>query len=418
MRLKKKHIFFDTLLLFLLVLSGGSLFFKAARNELSIALFFLSLFVLFFMGKKLIKSIFNSSLFVFLIFSFIVILNYVFSQFVSGEQQFIKYAFHIMNILSCLLILTHFKNNRNQEYFLNRVRYILNIVLYYSIINFFAYFFVKSNLTDFIGGYNDDLIAHTYKYLFFFDLERNVFDFFGLEIIRNQGWFWEPGINQIYLNLLLYLEGFVFKRGKWTVPLIVFAIITTYSTTGIFIMIFLLSVIFINSIKRNPFLYIGLALLISYPLYYLGKSNFDNKAGQNVSSMNKRLFDLVQPLSIALNNPMTGVGLDAEHFQKYRSVYYLDNETQSFLTLETTEKGSSNSITFLLAATGFPMGLFLLYCFFKQDLFTHRKKIFMLVITISVLSEPLLLRPFFLLFIISGMFHIVSRFTNHKPSLA
>ena len=253
--------------------------------------------------------------------------------------------------------------------------------------------------------------------MFFYGLDRNVFDFFGFELIRNQGWFWEAGINQIYLNILLYLEGFVFKRGKWTIPLIVFTIVTTYSTTGIFIMILLLGFIFIKSIKRNPWLYIFPLLVISYPLYHVGKTNFENKVSERVSSMNKRIFDLVQPLSIAAENPITGIGLDAEHFQRYRSEYYLDNNTQSFLTLSSTEKGSSNSITFLIAATGIPMSLFLLYCFFKQDLFSHRKNIFLAVITISVLSEPLLLRPFFLIFIVSGMFLVISKFTNHKKEL-
>jgi len=361
------------------------------------------------MGKHIKKSIFHASLFTLVGFSFLILLNYIV---VPVDQSFLKYGFHLMNITSCVLIFTHFKNNRNQEYFLDRMRYILKIILYFSIINFLSYFIVKSQLKDLYGGYNNEFIAQTYNYLFFFDIEKNTSNFFGIELIRNQGWFWEPGINQIYLNILLYLEGFVFKRGKWTIPLIVFAIITTYSTTGIFIMIIILFFIFLKSIKKKPVLYILLGLLIAYPLYYLAKSNFENKSVENASSMNKRIFDLVQPLSIAADNPISGIGLDLEHFQRYRSEYNQQEWIQNLVTMETTEKGSSNSITFLIAATGIPVSFFLLYCFFTQSLFTYRKKIFLIIIIISSMSEPLLLRPFFLILIISGMFRLFLKFTK------
>ena len=158
--------------------------------------------------------------------------------------------------------------------------------------------------------------------MFFYNLEKPTFNFFGIELVRNQGWFWEPGVNQVYLNILLYLEGFVFKRGKWIIPLIILAIITTYSTTGIFIMMIVLIPLFIKFIKRNPLLYIILGLLIIYPLFRIAQTNFEDKSSDNVSSMNKRIFDLVQPLMIAVDHPFTGVGLDIEQFQKYRSEYF------------------------------------------------------------------------------------------------
>ena len=61
----------------------------------------------------------------------------------------------------------------------------------------------------------------TFYYLFYFEPVKHAFSFLGLELIRNQGWFWEPGVLQVYLNILLYLEGFIFKRKKVTLFLIV-----------------------------------------------------------------------------------------------------------------------------------------------------------------------------------------------------
>jgi len=81
---------------------------------------------------------------------------------------------------------------------------------------------------------------------------------------------------------------------------------------------------------------------------------------------------------------------------------------------KTTEKGSSNSVMFLLAATGFPTALLLIYMFFKQQLVTQRKKLFTFIIFISILSEPLLLRPFFFMFIVSGFAYTFNKFTSYK----
>ena len=52
MRITNTHKFFDTLLLSLLVMSGGGLLFVFQRNNLSFLLLFLAIFVLVFMGKK------------------------------------------------------------------------------------------------------------------------------------------------------------------------------------------------------------------------------------------------------------------------------------------------------------------------------------------------------------------------------
>ena len=407
--------FFDTLLLTLLIFSGGSLLFVFHRNLFSVILLLVALFSILFLGQQIKKSVFNASFFTLILFSSLILLNYILA---NPDHKFLKYGFHLMNLTSCILILVHFKNNRTSKYFLSKVRHILRVVLYFSIFNFLAYFFIKDSLFPSYGGWNNEYVVDTFKYVFFYNLEKPTFNFFGIELVRNQGWFWEPGVNQVYLNILLYLEGFVFKRGKWIIPLIILAIVTTYSTTGIFIMMIVLIPLFIKFIKRNPLLYIILGLLIIYPLFRIAQTNFEDKSSDNVSSMNKRIFDLVQPLMIALDHPFTGVGLDIEQFQKYRSEYFLDDDTQSLLAVQNTQKGSTNSVTFLVAATGFPISLFLIYCLFKQNLFTHRKEVFMSIIFISVLSEPLLLRPFFLILIVSGMFLFLSRFTNHRKKMA
>ena len=98
--------------------------------------------------------------------------------------------------------------------------------------------------------------------------------------------------------------------------MLIIAIITTYSTTGIFIMIILLVFIFWSYIRKNP-LTIIFAISLSLPLYYVAETNIENKTtGERSSSFQKRYLDLVQPLAIARAYPITGVGLDRDYFQK------------------------------------------------------------------------------------------------------
>ena len=40
---------------------------------------------------------------------------------------------------------------------------------------------------------------------------------------------------------------------------------------------------------------------------------------------------MIQPTAIAFKHPLTGVGLDREHFQKYRSEFLMDDDFGSFI---------------------------------------------------------------------------------------
>ena len=412
MRLTIKYKLFDSLLLLLLVFSTGGLLFAFHRNLFSVMLFSLSVFSLLFMGKRINKSVFNTSLLSLMLFCLIICVNFIYSL---GAQSYIKYGFHLLNVSSCVFILTHFINNRDAVYFLKRLRWVLRLILYYSICNFLFYFLVKGNL--FPITYNTDKILYTFNYIFFYNPDRSAWNILGLEFVRNQGWFWEPGINQIYLNILLYLEGFVFKRNRWIISLIVVAIFSTYSTSGIIVMILLLLLIFKSSIKQNPIL-IFLAISVVIPFYFIAKSNVIEKL--ETSSFQKRYFDLIQTISIIKDYPLTGIGLDDSFFSDFRSSHFINNNllnsfeesTSLELRAKSTDKGSSNSITYLILATGIPISSFLLYCMFKQTLFPNRKRILMMIVFVSVFTEPLLLRPFFLILIVSGMMSFFNKFTK------
>ena len=432
MKITRTYKFFDTLLITLLVLSGGGLLFVYFKKPASVALCILSLFICIFFGRKLNKGLFNTGILSLVTFSSIILFTYAVSPF---NQEFIKYVFYLLNGLSCVLIYIHISNNRNLTYFYERMRVVLRIILYFSLANFLFGFFLGYGFLKALPWWNGEYheVQH-FNYLFFYESIKHKYTVFGLDFVRNQGWFWEPGVNQVYLNLLLYLEGFVFKnRVRWIIPIIVFAIITTFSTSGLIIMSLLLLSMYVNSIikyivKGNPVIIILFSLFFILPSYYIVQkvvvpNIVDKTTGDQESSFQKRVFDLVQCPCIAADYPLTGVGLDKIAFSEFRAEYimsdnckalsnYLEELTGFEFKATQSNKGSSNSITGLMAKIGFIFSFILIFFFFRQNLFYIRKGIFTLVILVSVSFEPLLLRPFFLILIISGMFSFFNKFTK------
>jgi hypothetical protein len=148
-------------------------------------------------------------------------------------------------------------------------------------------------------------------------------------------------------------------------------------------------------------------------------------SGDREASFQKRYFDLVQPFFIALQHPITGIGLDLTKFQEYRSEFYvnstslnlLQDEVGVDLKMSNTKEGSSNHFMFILAAMGFPTGLFFIYMLFKQRLITVRKHMLIAIIVLALMSSPLLLRPFFFVFIMSGIAHAMGKIILYKKQL-
>ena len=146
--------------------------------------------------------------------------------------------------------------------------------------------------------------------------------------------------------------------------------------------------------------------------------------GETEGSFQKRLIDLTQPFFIALENPLTGVGLDIDRFQEVREEFYINTNINNILGIvgvqqdsETTSKGSTNSVMYLLAGMGFPTSILFIYMLIKQHLINRDKLIWFIIIFVSVMSEPLLLRPFFFFFVISGFYHFFSKIITHKKRL-
>ena len=415
-----KQRMIDSLIVFMLIMSTGGLLFVFNRN-LSYLIFFTILgFSFSFLTKKLKKITIFSSMLTFLFIVSLFLINYIFA---FNEQAENKYLYYLMVVLTSVLTLLFFHNNRTKNIMIERVYFVLKIITFHSILNFIAFFIIGDRLSIITSMYHE---CETFLNIFFYTTERGFFTFFGVEMCRNQGLFWEPGVLQAFLNIFFFLEAFIIKRNKLLLLVVSFAILSTYSTTGLALLLIQGVVYFRSEFKDNKLL-LPVILALSIPVYFAFTVNVEEKIyGEKEASFQKRLFDLTQPFFIALEHPLTGIGLDLDQFQKMRSEFYFSSSylqsLEKVVGIDSkatgTNKGSSNSIMFLLAAMGFPTAFLFLYMFFKQQIITRKKWLIMLILTISVMSEPLLLKPFFFIFIISGFTHYFHRITSHQQELA
>ena len=412
----------DNLLVLLLVFTGGGLLFVFNRNLMYYVFTAMLVIILLLNFYKLKKELTNSIVFTTISILSLFIINFFFAV---SEQSLDKYLYYLTVILSSVLFYVHFKNNRGNQIFLLRLNFILKIIFLHALANFIAYFFVNDQLFEINSEYYS---CKTYNYLFYYasdEINLSVMNLFGVEFCRNQGLFWEPGVLQIYLNLFFFLQAFILKQNRWLL-LIGFVILGTYSTTGILILIGQLVYLFIQRFNENK-LFLPIIFLSFIPIYFVFSINVEEKLrGNRVFSFQKRLFDFTQPLFIAASHPLTGVGLDLDQFQKLRYEFYIDTESLELIN-ETlgvslkaagTSAGSANSITFLIAAMGFPTGLLFVFMFLRQKIINDHRLIFYFIVFTSVMAEPLFLRPFFFVFIISGFYHYFLKFTGNNVEIS
>jgi hypothetical protein len=337
------------------------------------------------------------------------------------EQTLEKYFFYLLTVVLSSLTLFHFQNNRNKEVLLLRLYFVLRLVTVHAFVNFILFFFVKNNLTLITSTYHE---CQTFLNLFFYMPDRGMSNVFGLEFCRNQGLFWEPGVLQVFLNILFFMEAFVFKKSKKWLLFTALVILTSYSTTGLALLLIQVVVYLKNEVKNNKFILL-LVLILIVPVYMVFNVNIDEKIyGEGEFSFQKRLFDLTQPVFIALDHPLTGIGLDIDQFQQVREGFYINSNLNDMFRqlgiqqkLEITSKGSTNSVMYMLAGMGFPTAILFVFMLFKQNIVTEKKKFFFFIVLVSVMSEPLLFKPFFFLFLISGFSHIFYKITSHKQKL-
>ena len=402
MKIASKSLDFSWISMLFLVLTAGSMIFVFFRKEMLYFAFFL-FSTLFF-----IKNLYKRELIIFLkltiLFLSFLVINFLFA---STSQSLQKLFANIVIFTTSIFSAMYYYRNENKKLFIDHLYFVLKLILIHSLISFFIYPFVKPFIFEISNSRYD---CYTFLNLFFYLKNTHSLSVIGIDFVRNQGIFWEPGVLQIFLNLLLFIIAFIKKKKGLLFWITVLAILTTFSTTGLVVMFIQLLLSFGSEVKKNIF-FLPFTILSIFLLYNITKKNVSDKLhGSGQYSFQARLFDLVQPFYMVSQNPMTGVGLDDEKFIKIRQnpSFSLSLKTIDFTNVK--EKGSTNSIMFFLAAAGIPFTLLILLMLYFQNFIIEKRKWFFIFIFISLMTEPIMLRPFFLTFVMSGGIYLFNKF--------
>lgn len=315
---------------------------------------------------------------------------------IDGEFPHFLFRFFI----SWLAVMCFSLSRLNAQHMLYRV---LQVVGLHALACFFLQFVITPFLVQI--ELKDILKIHTFLNIFFYE---STHELGGLELFRNQGLFWEPGVLTIYMNLLFYMSSFI-KKNKITSVVSGFLVLTTFSTTGIILLVMQLLVLYKSIIRKN-FVYILPLTLISIPLIPLIVDNITSKFQEDNGSFIVRSYDYLISLSIIRDHWLTGIGFGTE---VYEQVQKASSIFQSLSIIDT--RRNSNSITALFVAFGIPLSLLALRFLFRQQLLSGNRWLVFLILFLGLNSEPLIFTGFFMFLIVSGAIGVRAR--QEAPTL-
>lgn len=384
---------FRDVIMFILVLSFGTVLNIFLPNIINLLLL-ISILYGIIKFKIIIKV---THLYFSLLISIIVLLH----AFITHTDIALYFNLVIKIILSLLCLSIY---NYDVNIIRNSLVKILRYIAIYSIFHYIIILILPSSLFVPKLTENGGYYVRTIGYILNLSAETN---FIGGSLIqRNASLFWEPGVLQTVMNLLLYLELFYYKSKFKRILLPIAVIISTVSTTGymlVFFLFFIKNIGYLKkSLKKMGLLFI--LLLIFSPLLVYEVTKKVNLDSDGNDSFGLRVYDLFMPLYVASNN-FWGIGYDSDKLIDSFSKYSVNLFGSSLYI----ERAPSNSITSGCAYWGFMIMSLILYGFYNQNIFP-KKKLFLCVWVILLSSEPLLYYYLSFLVFSNGIYNISRKY--------
>lgn len=384
-----KNTFKIAILTLSMIATGGLFIFKIEILGALLALFIL--LSILFSGIKINRADVFIALFIIVLFVHSVLLLEPNESLTHIWRRFSLF------VISFLIYLT----NKDSEELFQNLYFVLKVPLYITLMTLFLVLVPGGSLLFTRVDYYYSFL-HIFNYVFY---EPLVFP-------RIMGVFFEPGVNQIYLNLLLYISLFQ-KYNTGFAILTSIAVLSTFSTTGLVVM----SLVWIVYIVKN-WTSINLRFKISVFLLSLVVAPIiidnitDKFQGASKGSFEARNVDLIIGLKILYDNPLTGIGFNYEKYYQQGDIHIDKVRTEIMRFKGPYERGSSNSVVRLLFSLGIILSLPFLMGLYYQSIFKEKLLVFIILI-LCLSSEALLLFPFFLLIAYNGMgllFRQIARF--------
>lgn len=295
-----------------------------------------------------------------------------------------------MSLFSSVLILSSFESTKEvANYFIKACR----IVMWLAFINFI----LTSLLPNlFVKTVANDSSYEVFTILYIFNDLGVPYQIAGINFFRNQGVFWEPGVLQVIMNILVYYYLFEEKKTLKHILLPIFILLTTASTTGLFLFAFLFTLKSIKEFDIKKF-FIFVLVGISFVPILMNDIEYKFK-GKGQQSSELRTYDALMGLYIISKYPFTGIGIDNDKYKKETGLSFVEVNGKNL----TIERGNTNSIILLCLYFGIPLAIIILYRVYHQRLF-EKKWLFFIILIVCLMSEPLITRMFFYLLLMSSI---------------
>jgi hypothetical protein len=324
-------------------------------------------------------------------FLFITII--LFSVILAGNYLFNNAGFSLSNhmvyfsyVISAAMLVAIYRSGLDD--FSMDLRLALMFFAFHAFLGFILQFIFEP-------GFNINFVEGRDIAMLFFYPKLDTFSF----IHRNNGLFWEPGVLQLFMNILLYLSLFVNKSKP--IAIISMVIIgSTLSTTGLVTMVVLVAYYFYSRLNKNTIIIMPVSLVAVVLIAWAVSINVANKF--EVKSSSVRIFDMAVGLAIVKDHPVAGVGLNRENFANEVTLYGGGFQKAFLITdEELADKGLTNGILYLFVTLGIPLSLVLLLLLYKQAALPNRILVAFILIT-SGSSIPIVQTGFYLIFMIFG----------------
>ncbi len=341
----------EVLLLLAVVLCGGSVFYTHPNIQLPLHIFAaaFSAFVLFLRHCRIERRIFKTFILIQLFWFSILFIYLIIPPYGDTIRQSIYFYIKIFTVSVIVGIYINSRKRLTEHLYL-----ILKIILAHGFFSFFISFFVNGHLVKFSGD------IWSFLGLFYYTITGwEHFSLGGLTFWRNQGIFWEPGVFQVYMNLLFFMALFIKK--EWIIGFFsAFLILTTWSTTGIFIMFVQLIYLIYKTFGYRLVVLFPIFIIILLPIFVLLKDNIEEKVyGERSISAGLRVVDFQTSLKIFEENPFFGIGVDFKLLRKF-----IDKHLEAGDVLEKiTDKrvGATNSLATIFVSFGLPLTILILF---------------------------------------------------------